>query len=72
MDKQFWVEALKQFGIGTVFAAMLMYTYIQDNGKWESVRKDDQARWETLFSKYTDDQRKSLETIQACCNARNR
>ena len=67
MDKHFWSDALKQFGIGTVFAVMLIYYYSQESVKWERSVADDQKRWESLFQQYTNDQRQSLETIRACC-----
>lgn len=67
MDKQFWSEALKQFGVGIVFAAMLVGYYTNENAKWERNQEENNKRWEQLFQKYSEDQRQSLETIQACC-----
>lgn len=67
MDKLFWGEALKQFGIGIVFAVMLMVYYNSENTKWERNQTESNKRWEQLFQKYSEDQRQSLETIRACC-----
>lgn len=67
MDKQFWSDALKQFGIGIVFAVMLMVYYNNENAKWERNQTDGNKRWEQLFQKYSDDQQRSMETIRACC-----
>ncbi len=72
MGKQFWSEALTQFGVGMVFAAMLVTYYTNENKKWERNQEEANKRWEQLFQKYSEDQRQSLETIQACCREQYR
>jgi len=67
MDKNFWSEALRQFGIGIVFAVMLMVYYKSENAKWERNQDDGNKRWEQLFLKYSEDQKNSMETIRSCC-----
>lgn len=67
MDKNFWREALKQFGVGVIFAVMLAIFYTNENAKWQQDAANDQVRWETILQKYSDDQRQALETIKACC-----
>lgn len=71
MGKQFWSDSLKQFGVGIVFAAMLVTYYTNESKKWERNQEEANKRWEQLFQKYSDDQRQSLETIQACCREQN-
>lgn len=71
MGKQFWSDSLKQFGVGIVFAAMLVTYYTNESKKWERNQEEANKRWEQLFQKYSDDQRQSLETIQACCMEQN-
>ena len=67
MDKSFWQEALKQFGVGIVFAAMLAIFYTNENAKWEKNAANDQVRWEAVLKQYSDDQKRAIETIRACC-----
>ena len=67
MDKTFWQEALKQFGVGIVFAVMLAIFYTNENAKWEKNAANDQVRWESVLKQYSDDQKRALETIRACC-----
>lgn len=67
MDKNFWTEALKQFGISAIFAAMLAIFYSNENAKWEKAQTVENTRWEQLFQKYTEEQRQSMEAIRACC-----
>lgn len=67
MDKQFWIEALKVNGFGTLLALMLIMYNIGENKKWEQNQAASDKRWEQLFLKYSDDQQRSIETIRACC-----
>ena len=67
MDKNFWIEAFKQFGISVIFAVMLAVFYTNENAKWEKSQAVENTRWETLFQKYTDEQRQAMEAIRACC-----
>lgn len=67
MDKNFWKEAMKQFGVGIIFALMLMVFYSNENTKWEKNAANDQVRWEALLQKYSDDQKHAMEAIRACC-----
>lgn len=67
MEKKFWLEALKQFGIGIVFALMLCVFYLNENTKWEKTQAAETTRWETLFQKYTEESKQSMEAIRACC-----
>lgn len=71
MDKNFWSEAIKQFGISVVFAAMLAIFYSNENAKWEKAQAVENTRWEQLFQKYTEGQRQSMEAIRACCMEHN-
>ncbi len=71
MDKNFWTEALKQFGISAIFAAMLAIFYSNENAKWEKAQTVENTRWEQLFQKYTEEQRQSMEAIRACCMEHN-
>ena len=71
MDKNFWSEAIKQFGISVVFAAMLAIFYSNENAKWEKAQTVENTRWEQLFQKYTVEQRQSMEAIRACCMEHN-
>lgn len=71
MDKNFWSEAIKQFGISVVFAAMLAIFYSNENAKWEKAQTVENTRWEQLFQKYTEEQRQSMEAIRACCIEHN-
>ena len=64
---EFWKDALKQFGVGIVFAVMLLAYYNQENKKWEQYAVTDQKRWETLLEKYSIDQKESMSAIRACC-----
>lgn len=64
---EFWKDALKQFGVGIVFAVMLLAYYNQENKKWEQYAVTDQKRWETLLEKYSIDQKESMNAIRACC-----
>ncbi len=71
MDKNFWTEALKQFGISAIFAAMLAIFYTNETEKWEKAQTVENTRWEQLFQKYTEEQRLSMEAIRACCMEHN-
>lgn len=64
---EFWKDAMKQFGVGIVFAVMLMFYYNQENRKWEQYAETDQKRWETLLQKYSNDSKESMSAIRACC-----
>ena len=67
MDKTFWQEALKQFGIGVIFALMLAIFYTNENAKWEKNAANDQVRRESVLKQYSDDQKRALDAIRACC-----
>jgi hypothetical protein len=67
MDKDFWKMAVKQFGIGIVFAVMLIGYYSAENHKWEVNSAQEQERWETLLQKYSEDQKQSMDAIRTCC-----
>ena len=67
MDKSFWKEALRQFGVGAIFALMLCIFYTNENAKWEKNTANDQLRWESVLQQYSDDQKRALEAIRACC-----
>ena len=66
---EFWKDALKQFGVGIVFAVMLLVYYNQESKKWEQQATTDQKRWETLLENYSTDQKESMAAIRACCMA---
>lgn len=67
MDKNFWHEALRQFGVGVIFAVMLAIFYTNENAKWERNAANDQARWESVLQKYSEDQKQALDAIRICC-----
>jgi hypothetical protein len=64
---EFWKDAMKQFGVGIVFAVMLLVYYNQENKKWEQYAATDQKRWETLLQKYSTDSKEAMSAIKACC-----
>lgn len=66
---EFWKDAMKQFGIGIVFAVMLFIYYNNESEKWATQAATDQKRWETLLEKYSNDQKQSMDAIKACCMA---
>lgn len=72
MDKKFWNEALRQFGVGVIFALMLAIFYTNENAKWERNAANDQVRWETVLQKYSEDQKQALDAIKACCMEKHR
>ena len=58
---------MKQFGIGVIFALMLAIFYTNENAKWEKNAANDQVRWESVLKQYSDDQKRALDAIRACC-----
>ncbi|MFA6688863.1 MAG: hypothetical protein WCS18_05225 [Sphaerochaetaceae bacterium] len=67
VDSNFWVAALKQLGVGIVFAVMLVIFYTHEQNKWDANAETEQKRWEQLFQQYVDDNKRSLDAIKACC-----
>ena len=67
VDSNFWVAALRQFGIGIVFAVMLVIFYTHEENKAEVNQDLEQKRWEQLFQQYVTDNQRSLDAIKTCC-----
>ena len=84
VGESFWLAAFKRYGIGIVFAVMLVGFYLTEQHKWEVMLESDQKKedesklseqkkWEQLFQQYVTDGQRSLETIRECCyNSRSR
>ena len=70
MDKTFWQEALKQFGVGIVFAVMLAIFYTNENAKWEKNAANDQVRWEAVLKQYSDDLSDQVRRIPSVANVK--
>ena len=48
---EFWKDAMKQFGVGVIFAVMLMFYYNQENKKVGTVCRDRPKKMGDLTAK---------------------